>query len=67
MSRPDRYSQYLIMDRIQTVISSIDGYYESTDKPTCRSRKSPMAKKMARASQHISNGIMEYYENISLV
>ena len=41
MSRPDRYSQYLIMDRIQTVISFIDGHYESTDKPTCRS---PMAK-----------------------
>ena len=41
MSRPDRYSQYLIMDRIQAVISFIDGYSESTDKPTCRT---PMAK-----------------------
>ena len=44
MSRPDRYSQYLIIDRIQAVISFIDGYSESTDKPTCRSQKSPMAK-----------------------
>ena len=37
MSRPDRNAQYLIMDRIHTVISSIDGYYHSNDKATCMS------------------------------
>ena len=31
MSRPERNAQYPIMDRIQTVISSIDGYYQSND------------------------------------
>ena len=44
MSRPDRNAKYLIMDRSQTVISSIDGYYHGNDKPTCRSLNSHLAK-----------------------
>ena len=59
MSRPDRYSQYLIIDRIQTVISSINGYYESTDKPICRSQNHLWSKTNGSSITTWDHGILK--------
>ena len=44
MSRPESNAQYLPMDRIQTVIMSIDGYHQCKDNLHVGHKQSPMAK-----------------------
>ena len=44
MSRPNRNAQYLTMDRIQTVIMSIDEYHQCNDNRPVGHKNSPMVK-----------------------